>query len=90
MSVRPDRQACGAVSNHACEGKDQLVKELPDDLAAMATPELSQQRAIRDDRLAPLFRRWPALSRLELGELRRMYADRLRIARYFGSRRVRD
>jgi len=67
------------------------MKELPDDLAAMATTELSQQRAIRDDRLAPLFQRWPALSRLELRELRRMYADRLRIAKYLGRRRrVRD
>ena len=65
------------------------MKELPDDLAAMATTELSQQRAIRDDKLTPLFRRWPALTRLELGELRRMYADRLRIARNLGSRRVR-
>ena len=66
------------------------MKELPDDLAAVGDAELSEQRAIRDDKLAPLFRRWPALSRPELGRLRRMYEERLRIARYLGRRRARD
>ena len=66
------------------------MKELPDDLASVGYAELAEQRAVRDDRLAPLFRRWPALSRFELGQLRQMYADRLRIARYLGRRRVRD
>jgi hypothetical protein len=65
------------------------MKELPDDLAAMPVPELSQQRAIRDERIAPLFRRWPSLSRFELSQLRRLYAERLRIARYLGRRRAR-
>ena len=66
------------------------VRALPDDLAAMGDVELSEQRALRDDRLAPLFRRWPALSRFELGQLRRLYAERLKIARYLGRRRARD
>ena len=66
------------------------MKELPDDLAAVGHAELSEQRAIRDDKLAPLFQRWPALSRPELRQLRRMYTERLRIARYLGRRRVRD
>jgi hypothetical protein len=65
------------------------MKELPDDLAAVPVPELSQQRAIRDERIAPLFRRWPALSRIELSQLRRLYAERLRIARSLGRRRAR-
>ena len=65
------------------------MRELPDDLAAMDTSELSEQRAIRDDRLTPLFRRWPALGRSELAQLRRMYAERLRIARSLGRRRPR-
>ena len=60
------------------------MKELPDDLAALGAAELSEQRAIRDDQLATLFQRWPALDRLELRQLREMYGDRLRIARYFG------
>ena len=65
------------------------MKELPDDLAAMGTAELSEQRALRDDQLAPLFRRWPALNRLELRRLRTMYTERLRIARYVGRVRTR-
>ena len=51
------------------------------------TAELSEQRAIRDDELAPLFQRWPSLSRPELGQLRQLYAERLRIAKYLGRRR---
>ena len=65
------------------------MNELPDDLAAMGAAELSEQRAIRDDKLATLFRRWPALNRLELRQLRQMYAERLRIARYVGRLRAR-
>ena len=65
------------------------MKELPDDLAAMGETELSEQRAIRDDKLATLFQRWPALNRLELRQLRTMYAERLRMARYVGRLRAR-
>ena len=64
------------------------MKDLPDDLAVMGPAELSEQRALRDDKLARLFRRWPALSRLELRELRHTYAERVRIARYVG--RIRE
>ncbi len=64
------------------------MKELPDDLAAMGAVELSEQRAIRDDKLAALFQRWPALNRLELRQLRQMYSERLRIARYVGRLRA--
>jgi hypothetical protein len=65
------------------------VKELPDDLAALDAPDLAQQRALRDEHLAPLFRRWPALSRHELRELMRVYGERLHIARYLGKVRSR-
>ena len=44
---------------------------------------------MRDEQLVPLFRRWPDLDRMELSRLRKMYAERLRIARYVGSRRAR-
>ena len=71
-------------------GTPPFMKELPEDLAAVGYAELSEQRAIRDDELAPLFQRWPSLSRPELGQLRRLYAERLRIARYLGRRRERD
>ena len=33
------------------------MKDLPDDLAVMGRAELSEQRALRDDELAPLFQR---------------------------------
>ena len=66
------------------------MKALPDDLKAMAPSELSEQRALRDARIAPLFRRWPDLSRFELRQLRQIYAERLRIAKYLGRRRARD
>ena len=60
------------------------MKELPDDLAALGTRDLEQQRALRDEALAPLFRRWPALNRNETRNLRRIYGERLRIAKYLG------
>ena len=63
------------------------MKQLPDDLAALGTDDLSQQRVLRDDALAPLFRRWPALNRIETLNLRRLYGERLRIAKYLGRRR---
>jgi hypothetical protein len=65
------------------------MKALPDDLAVMGTAELSEQRALRDDEIAPLFQRWPALNGRELRRLRQMYAERLRIARYVGRLRAR-
>ena len=60
------------------------MKQLPDDLAVMGAAELSAQRAIRDDKLATLFQRWPALDRMELQQLRQLYGERLKIARYVG------
>ena len=60
------------------------MKELPDDLATMETDDLVQQGVVRDDLLAPLFRRWPRLSRIELRQLTDLYAERVRIARYHG------
>ena len=61
------------------------MKELPDELAAVPVTELSHQGAVRDDKIAPLFQRWPALSRSELRQLGQLYAERLRIAKYLGS-----
>lgn len=65
------------------------MKELPDDLAAMGLDDLAQQRAVRDERLGPLFRRWPKLSRGEMGQLKALYAERVRIARHLGRLRRR-
>ena len=65
-----------------------VMKRLPDDLAVMGAAELSAQRAIRDDKLATLFQRWPALDRTELHQLRQLYGERLKIARYVGRMRA--
>jgi hypothetical protein len=66
------------------------VKELPQDLASMDTAELSLQRDLREDRLAPLFRRWPALDRVEMRRLRELYRETVRIAKHLGQRRRRS
>lgn len=65
------------------------MKELPEDLAVMEVDDLEQQAAVRDERLERLFRRWPALNRVELTRLRTLYAQRVRIARHLGRRRRR-
>jgi hypothetical protein len=71
-------------------GTAAAVKELPDDLAVMGPAELSKQCALRDDTLATLFPRWPALDGRELRQLRATYAERLRIARHVGILRARE
>jgi hypothetical protein len=50
----------------------------------MDTRDLAKQCDARDEHIAPLFRRWPALSRIEIRELARVYGERLRIAKYLG------
>ena len=65
------------------------MKDLPDDLAAMETDDLTQQVTVRDELLAPLFRRWPRLDRAELRKLKTLYAERVRIAKYLGKLRRR-
>ena len=68
-------------------GKDlqvEMMRELPQELAALDEDELVVQRVTRDERLAALFRRWPKLAGRELRELRRLYDERLRLARHVG------
>ena len=60
------------------------MKDLPDDLAAMDSDDLAHQGFLRDELLAPLFRRWPRLSQLEMRQLKALYAERVRIAKYLG------
>ena len=57
---------------------------LPEDLSELDNSELEKERDARDRRVARLMRRWPELSRPEMRELRRAYAERLRLARYVG------
>jgi hypothetical protein len=56
----------------------------------MDVAELSLQRDLREDRLAPLFRRWPALDRVEMRRLKQFYRETVRIARHLGQRRRRS
>jgi hypothetical protein len=65
------------------------VKELPEDLTALEPEELTREGRLRDEVLVPLFRRWPALDRMEMGQLRDLYADRVRIAQHLGRLRPR-
>jgi hypothetical protein len=60
------------------------MKELPDDLAAVESDELAHQGFLRDELLAPLFRKWPRLTHLEMRQLKALYAERVRIAKYVG------
>jgi hypothetical protein len=65
------------------------MRELPPDLAALDDDDLVVQRTARDDRITVLFRKWPRLAGRELHELRRLYDERLRLARHFGRIRRR-
>jgi hypothetical protein len=63
------------------------MNELPKDLSALDDEVVLEERAARDEKLRSLFRRWPSLSKTETRELRRVYAERVRLARWIGRRR---
>ena len=65
------------------------MKDLPDDLRSMDAAELTEQRELRDKMTAPLFRRWPALDRMEAIRLKKLYDETLRIAKHLGRRGLR-
>jgi hypothetical protein len=60
---------------------------MPQDLSDLDSRQIEVVREEQDRRLTPLFRRWPALSVRELAELRRVYDERLRVARLLGRRK---
>jgi hypothetical protein len=66
-----------------------MDRRLPDQLSEMPASELEAARSARDDRLTSLFRRWPRLDATERRELKRLYTERIRIARYLGTLRRR-
>jgi hypothetical protein len=66
-----------------------MINELPEDLSALGQAELRDARETRDVRVTLLFRRWPSLTRPEMKELRRLYDERQRLARYVGALRKR-
>ena len=65
------------------------MRDLPPELTTLDDRDLVVQRVARDERIAILFRKWPKLAGRELQELRRLYDERLRLARHFGRIRHR-
>jgi hypothetical protein len=62
-------------------------RPLPENLAELPAETLEQAVEARERRLTRLFRRWPKLTGEERSNLRRLYGERLRLARALGSRR---
>jgi hypothetical protein len=60
------------------------MRRLPEDLSELEQPEVAKACDERDRRLTILFRRWPKLSKPEMRELKRLYDERQRLARYVG------
>ena len=67
-----------------------MAKALPDDLSTIEPETLHDPREEQDARLTRLFRRWSVLSKREMSELRRLYSERLRVARHLRFLRGRD
>ena len=61
-----------------------MAESLPENLESLQAAELQEAARARDDRIAPLFRRWPRLSKRELAELTRLYRERIRVAKHLG------
>jgi hypothetical protein len=60
------------------------MNQLPQNLSTLGDEALERERDACDERLRPLFRRWPSLDRGEMRELRRAYDERLRLAKWIG------
>jgi len=67
-----------------------MIKKLPKDVSVLGRQGLRRARDARDERLSVLFRRWPALNKIELSEIRRLHDERQRLARYVGMLRRRQ
>ena len=67
-----------------------MIKQLPEDVSVLGREGLRRARDTRDERLSVLFRRWPALNKIELKEIRRLHEERQRLARYVGMQRQRQ
>ena len=65
------------------------ITTLPEAVTTLPSQALEREVEVRDIHITRLFRRWPALKRAELSELRRLYDERLRLAKSLGARRKR-
>ena len=61
-----------------------MIENLPGNLLLLDENELRTATHDRDERMSLLFRGWPALSKVELRELRRLSDERQRLARHNG------
>ena len=61
-----------------------MIENLPGNLLLLDENELRTATHDRDERMSLLFRGWPALSKVELRELRRLSNERQRLARHNG------
>jgi hypothetical protein len=61
-----------------------VIQTLPKSLSSLDESELRDARHDRDERMSVLFGRWPALSKIELRELRTLSDERQRLARHVG------
>jgi hypothetical protein len=66
-----------------------VIETLPDDVSAFDRAGLRHASDARDERISALFRRWPALNKVELREIRRLHDERQRLARHVGMLRRR-
>lgn len=64
-----------------------MIQTLPKHLSALTHAQLRLACDRRDARISTLFRRWPALSKMEMSELRRLSDERQRLAKHVGALR---
>jgi hypothetical protein len=67
----------------------QTEKTHLEDLAELPSEMLEDEVEARERRLRRLFRRWPNLTHDEHSRMRRLYTERLHLARLLGSLRAR-
>jgi hypothetical protein len=61
-----------------------MIDGLPRNLTSLDHEQLLQAKQCRDERMTHLFRDWPALSKAEMQELRKLSDERQRLARHAG------
>jgi hypothetical protein len=62
------------------------MQKLPQNLSTLTLEILREAVKTRDERMSPLFRRWPALNSREIDELKALYGERVRVAKHLGTR----
>lgn len=63
------------------------MTNLPDDFSDLDVHALHRTASACDERMSPLFQRWPRLSVSERRDLDRLWSERLRVAKKLGGLR---